>query len=302
VREACSSEIPSTPREGNLLSTVIDVGGIKVSALNDGEVHLPPMFYPGLDFGAHPELLQADGTYHIPVGCFLIQAEGLTVLVDAGLGPSSIRFPGDIAAAAGLTDPPESIAAGGLLPGALAAAGVAPADITTVFLTHLHADHIGWIAPGGALFFPNAVVMCGAVEWQTPPIAPAPGELEGRMGLAVAEAAGVLRPIDAATVELAPGVSAHHGPGHTPGHYVVRVSSNGEAAYLLGDVVHHPLQLNDQGISFLSEAEPERALRVREELLTALQGRNVSIGMAHFPGLDFQQITTANGRAWSTAG
>ena len=98
------------------MSTVIDVGGIKVSALNDGEVHLPPMYYPGLDFGAHPELLQADGTYHIPVGCFLIQAEGLTVLVDAGLGPSAIPFPGDIAAAAGLTDPPESIAAEGCCP------------------------------------------------------------------------------------------------------------------------------------------------------------------------------------------
>jgi len=112
----------------------------------------------------------------------------------------------------------------------------------------------------------------------------------------------VLRPIDAATVELAPGVSAHHSPGRTPGHYVVRVFYNDETSYLLGDVVHHPLQLNDQRISFLSEAEPERTLRVREELLTALQGRNVSIGMAHFPGLDFQQITTANGRAWSTAG
>jgi Metallo-beta-lactamase superfamily len=147
------------------LSTVIDVGGIKVSALNDGEVHLPPMYYPGLDFGVHPELLQADGTYHIPVGCFLIQAEDLTVLVDAGLGPASIPFPRDIAAAAGLTDPPEVIAAGGLLPGALAAAGVAPADISTVFLTHLHADHIGWVAPGGVLFFPHAVVMRSAVEW-----------------------------------------------------------------------------------------------------------------------------------------
>jgi glyoxylase-like metal-dependent hydrolase (beta-lactamase superfamily II) len=284
------------------LSTVIDVGGIKVSALNDGEVHLPPMYYPGLDFGVHPELLQADGIYHIPVGCFLIQAEDLTVLVDAGLGPSSIPFPGDIAAMAGLTDPLESIAVGGLLPGALAASGVAPADITAVFLTHLHADHIGWVAPGGALFFPNAVVMCAAVEWETPPVAPAPGELEGRRGLAVARAAGVLRLLNAATAELAPGVSAHHSPGHTPGHYVVSVSSNGEAAYLLGDAVHHPLQLNDKGISFLSETEPERALRAREELLTALQGRNVSIGMTHFPGLDFQRITTANGREWTTAG
>jgi hypothetical protein len=99
------------------------------------------------------------------------------------------------------------------------------------------------------------------------------------MGLAVAETAGLLRPIDAATAELAPGVSAHHSPGH----YVVCVSSNGEAAYLLGDVVHHPLQLNDQGISFLSEAEPERALRAREELLTALQGCSVPIGIDPLP-------------------
>jgi hypothetical protein len=56
VRELCrclSSGIPSSAAEGNLLSTVIDVGGIKVSALNDGAVHLPPMYYPGLDFGAH---------------------------------------------------------------------------------------------------------------------------------------------------------------------------------------------------------------------------------------------------------
>jgi hypothetical protein len=57
--------------------------------------------------------------------------------------------------------------------------------------------------------------MCSAVEWQTPPVAPAPGELEGRTGLAAAKAAGALRVIDAATVELAPGVSAHHSPEWT---------------------------------------------------------------------------------------
>lgn len=61
-------------------------------------------------------------------------------------------------------------------------------------------------------------------------------------------------------------------------------------------------QLNDKGISFFSETEPEDALRAREELLTALQGRNVSIGMTHFPGLDFQRIATADGREWTTAG
>ncbi|WP_283135242.1 MBL fold metallo-hydrolase [Rhizohabitans arisaemae] len=283
------------------MSRVIDLGGIKVHALNDGVVHLPPMYYPGLDFDAHPGLLAADGTYHIPVGCFLIRGEGFTVLVDAGLGPSRIPFPAEIAAAAGLTDPPETIAQGGLLPGALAEAGVAPEDVTTVFLTHLHADHIGWIAPDGALYFPNAVVMCGDADWRTTPTAPAPGEMEGRAGLKVAEDAGVLRTVTAPAVELAPGVTARHSPGHTPGHYVVSASSGGEGVYLLGDAVHHPLQLNDQGISFLSEEEPEHALRAREELFAALEGREVSIGMTHFPGLEFQRITTTeNGRRWTT--
>jgi hypothetical protein len=42
------------------MSTAIDVGGIKVTALNDGAVHQPPMFYPGLDVGAHPESPQDD--------------------------------------------------------------------------------------------------------------------------------------------------------------------------------------------------------------------------------------------------
>lgn len=282
------------------MSGVIDVGGVKISALNDGAVHLPPMYYPGLDFDAHPGLLQADGTYHIPVGCFLIQGEGPAVLVDAGLGPSRIPFPGDIAAAARLTSPPATIAEGGLLPGALAQVGVAPEDVAAVFLTHLHADHIGWIAPGGVLFFPHAVVTCGVADWQTAPSAPAPGEMQGRAGLKVAEAAGMLRTVDAPAVEIAPGVTAHHNPGHTPGHYVVSVSSGGQSAYLLGDAVHHPLQLSDKGISFLSETEPEHALRAREELFAALEGREVSIGMSHFPGLDFQRITAKNGRAWTS--
>jgi glyoxylase-like metal-dependent hydrolase (beta-lactamase superfamily II) len=37
---------------------------------------------------------------------------------------------------------------GGLLPDALAAVGCAPEDVDLVFLTHLHPDHVGWVAPG----------------------------------------------------------------------------------------------------------------------------------------------------------
>jgi glyoxylase-like metal-dependent hydrolase (beta-lactamase superfamily II) len=282
------------------MSTIIDVDSIKVTAINDGTVHLPPMYYPGLDFGAHPELVEDDGTYHIPAGCFLIQGDAFAVLVDAGIGPTQIPCPDHIAAAAGLTDPPEWIARGGRLPDALAAAGVAPPDINTVFLTHLHPDHIGWAAPDGERFFPNAEIICGAADWHAL-ASSAPGEEEARRGLKAVEATGALRAIDAPMLEIAPGVTAHHTPGHTPGHYIVRVSSAGGEAQLLGDAVHHPLQLNDKRISFMLEDRPEDALRTREDLFTALEGRDVSINMAHFPGLEFHWIAIRDGlRHWVT--
>ncbi len=65
---------------------------------------------------------------------------------------------------------------------------------------------------------------------------------------------------------------------------MVRIADGGREAYLLGDAVHHPLQLNDTGISFLSDSDAEHALKTREELLDRLAGRDVVIGMDHFPG------------------
>ncbi|MGA5552685.1 MBL fold metallo-hydrolase [Streptomyces pseudogriseolus] len=283
------------------MTTSLQVGGITVTALNDGVSHLPPLFYPGLDFDAHPHLLGADGTHHIPAGCFLVQGDGFTVLVDAGTGPVSFPFPPELAAAAQLASAPQSIAVGGALPDAMAAAGVSPEDVTTVLLTHLHADHVGWVAPGGVPFFPNAEVVYGAPDWDAL-IAPAPAGDPARIVMEGARSAGVLRPVDAPEVEIAPGVTAHHTPGHTPGHYMVRIADGGREAYLLGDAVHHPLQLNDTGISFLSDSDAEHALKTREELLDRLAGRDVVIGMDHFPGLVFQRITVGeDGRAWTDA-
>ena len=283
------------------MPSVIHVGAIRVTALNDGAVHLPTMYYPGLDWGAHADLVDADGTYHIPAGCFLIEGDGFTILVDAGLGPNRIPFPEEIAAQAGLAEPPPWIAHGGLLPGALEAAGVAPDDVTTVLLTHLDADHVGWVAPEGELHFPNADVVCSAIDLARPP-GPAPGEAEGRAGLALAERAGRLRRIHAPSVELAPGVVARHAPGHTPGHYIVTVQSEGHEAQLLGDAIHHPLQLNDRRISFLLETTPEHALVTRERLLNAVEGRDVPVLMAHFPGLEFHTVAGEDGcRRWVPA-
>jgi glyoxylase-like metal-dependent hydrolase (beta-lactamase superfamily II) len=279
------------------MSTRIVIGTTTISALDDGTSFLPPMFFPGLEFGSHPGMLSEDGTFHIPTGCFLIQSKGSTVLVDAGMGPANIPFPPDLAAVCGLAEVPVFIAEGGELLKLLAAAGVSPEDIDLVFLTHLHPDHIGWVAPEGQLAFPNAEVVYGAADWEAL-VVHLPVDDPGRVGLEAASAAGKLRGIEGTTVTVAPGISAHHMPGHTPGHYVLSVTSGDRKVFLIGDTFHHCLQLNDQGISFLTDVDAELALRSREELVARFADTDIAIGMSHFPGLDFTRITVDDERHW----
>ncbi|MEU3248318.1 MULTISPECIES: hypothetical protein [unclassified Streptomyces] len=103
-------------------------------------------------------------------------------------------------------------------------------------------------------------------------------------------------------MRAAPGVVAHHAPGHTPGHYVVRITAGGQEACLLADAVHHPLRLNDTGISSLFDSDAAQALRAREELLARLAEHGVAVGTAHFPDPHFQRVRgSRDARSWTDA-
>jgi glyoxylase-like metal-dependent hydrolase (beta-lactamase superfamily II) len=285
------------------MSARIRIGDIEITALNDGMSRLPAMFYPGLNVGIHPEVLDEDGTVHIPAGCFLIRAPSRTILVDAGIGPVTVEYPEGMPRARAATGEPEpKLATGGLLPEALGRAGVTPDEIDTVFLTHLHPDHVGWVAPGRRPYFPKARIVFGAADWEPLVADPAPGSpgFELLDGLKAVHVAGRTDPIDGDVVPVAPGLTARHSPGHTPGSYVLIVSSGTDRAYLLGDVVSCPLQLTENDISFLTDVDPALAARTRESLFRELENQQAAIGIDHFPGLEFQRILTGTGRQWTT--
>lgn len=254
------------------------VGDIELVPLNDGTCKMSQEFYVGLDFEAHRELLADDGLVHIPIGCFLLRSGETTVLIDAGLGDVDVGW-----------------GRGGELPTALAAAGASREDIDIVVCSHLHVDHIGWLSVGDAPYFPNAVVRYGAADWQQF-VADADSDDRSRQIMEALAAAGRLEPLEGDMVRVAPGLTARHTPGHTLGHYGLVVSSGEARAVLLGDAVECPLQLAEPDFYTMSDVDPALASRTREALWRELEGTQVAVSAAHFPGLQFGRVLTGSGR------
>ena len=77
------------------------------------------------------------------------------------------------------------------------------------------------------------------------------------------------------------------------------LSSGADRAMLLGDVVHCPVELVDDEWAGLGDVDPALAKRTRNALARELEGDEVPVAAAHFPGLQFGRLLAANGkRAW----
>jgi glyoxylase-like metal-dependent hydrolase (beta-lactamase superfamily II) len=127
----------------------------------------------------------------------------------------------------------------GLAPGAitaaLAAAGYAPDQVDVVVLTHMHGDHIGGLMGEAGPTFPNARYVTGAVEhnfWSGEPsegFTKAVVPLNDRMTFVDEGGAAV------------PGLTAMAAFGHSPGHMVWQVESQGQRLVIAADLANHPV-------------------------------------------------------------
>jgi glyoxylase-like metal-dependent hydrolase (beta-lactamase superfamily II) len=253
------------------------VGDLRIDPVADGMARVVPSeAYAGTDDGAwipHREFLADDGMLEMELGGFLVRGAGRTVLVDCGLGPI-VR--GEMH--------------GGRLLESLAALDVAPADVTDLVFTHLHFDHVGWATQKGEIVFPGAVPRCDRRDWEhfvTGPDGGAARKL-GPLGDRVEfwEPGG----------PLLSGIDVLHAPGHTPGSTIVVVSSGAERALLLGDVVHCPVELVDEEWAGIGDVDPALAQRTRAALIREIEGSDVPVAAAHFPGLRFGRLLRGEGR------
>jgi glyoxylase-like metal-dependent hydrolase (beta-lactamase superfamily II) len=227
--------------------------GHRIIALCDGTVGFGAEVFPGFDKAAFDARFP-DGKAPSAFNAFVILAPGQTpVLVDCGGGHLDPMF-------------------GGLIP-ALRAEGLTPADIGTLFLTHLHADHCGGaLDRDGAPVFPTARVLLHRAEAAHWAGAETPG---GRFLVAYQSR---ITPCDDGA-GIAPGVTLWPLPGHTPGHSGLLIGTD---AALAGDIIHaETLQLADPAIGTRYDVDPDRARLTRRAALNRLASEGRVWGGGH---------------------
>ena len=278
----------------------LTVGNVEILSLNDHEATLPLSdVFPEVPAEAwapylerYPNGFRGDHLLaHFE--CYLIRSEGQTILVDTGLGGTATN-PHSLEAMVG--------GAEGRLLQELEAAGVSPADIDTVFFSHLHFDHVGWNlthesgAPARATF-PNARYVAHRADWE---IFQRPEVLElfpphWDQTLGPLQDLGVLDLLDGEHA-LTGDVTAIPTPGHTPGSMSLAVVSGGQRAYILGDVFHGPAQVTETSWKFSFDMDGDQGVATRTAIVERAEAENAIMAICHHGG--FGRVVRAEGRRY----
>ena len=208
------------------------IGDIVVTALSDGYLDGTVEVMQNISPGDATQMLtdRFRPGRRTSVNCYLVYSAGRLALIETGSGDYLMPTAGK-------------------LQQNLKAAGVNPADIDTVILTHMHPDHSAGLTDPktGEKFFPNAELVVHENEprhWQDDG-AMARSDERGRQ-LYFQCAREQMAPYHnqmrtySKAVEVFPGVTSMPLHGHTPGHSGYMIASGGKSLLIWGDIIHVP--------------------------------------------------------------
>jgi glyoxylase-like metal-dependent hydrolase (beta-lactamase superfamily II) len=221
----------------------------------------------------------AQSAFTMSMHSYVLQLDGLTVLVDACNGDNKHRSIPDV----------DRVQTPYLAN--LAALGLTTDDIDLVLCTHLHFDHVGWntrlqngkwvpaFANARYLFSRRDFEYFGQQELEDDNLRAFRDSVLPVYEAGKAELVEANIPVHR---EIGNGVWLEPAFGHSPGNFSVLAECGGKRAIFWGDVVHHPVQMIRPELMMSFDSNPELAREVRMRTLARAADEELVCFPAHF--------------------
>jgi glyoxylase-like metal-dependent hydrolase (beta-lactamase superfamily II) len=254
------------------------LGGIQLTALYDGIWNLPidGTFMRNASGAAVNKALAAaflpPNVLPISFTALLVNTGGKLVLIDTGT-------------AGQITD------SAGFMNANLAAAGVTPAMIDTIVISHFHPDHIDGIkTKDGDKVFANAEILVPEPEWAYWMDDGNMSRANGAVHKYFLNARRIFKDIAKEVrrykpgSEVAPGIVSLPAYGHTPGHTAFAIHSGKQSMLAMSDTVRNPyLFVRHPDWQPIFDMDGPLAVKARRHMLDRAAADRMLVEAYHFP-------------------
>jgi glyoxylase-like metal-dependent hydrolase (beta-lactamase superfamily II) len=255
------------------------IGDMVVTAIFDGMVEIPLEAVTNIRLDEARRLQDENLRPYppmLPTAFFAVTRGEDTILIDAGGSPEL----------------DEQL---GLGRANLVAAGIDPAKVRAVLMTHLHTDHYGGLVlSDGSAAYPNAELVIHAEDHRFRfGTQDAPQSPPDHMQRALAPYSGCLRLIESGSV--LPGINALFLPGHTPGHTGWMLNSGDERLLIWGDIVHLPaIQFLHPEVSMSYDIDGAQSAASRQQVFRDAAGQGFLVAGMHMDFPCFGHVVQAD--------
>ena len=169
----------------------------------------------------------------------------------------------------------------------LGEAGIDPANIDVFVASHAHIDHVGGlVGDGGKKLFPNATIYLSQLDfdfWTDESNQKANKDFVAHARLNLMPYRDQIKFFKDGE-EFLPGIQAMHAPGHTVGHTVFMLTSQGKSMGYIGDLTHHQVILMERPLTqFAYDTDPAQSAQTRVKYLDMFATQKVPVLAYHFP-------------------